>query len=451
MTAPELRTIPKALGRWDLVLLKVVAIVNINNVTPTAIYGRASLILWPMAFMAFFVPEAIAVLKLSKRYPGEGGIYLWTRKLFGEKHGFLSGWCYWTNNLFYIPVLLVYMAGILAFSGGDTTAGLVDGKLFVAGVAFGWLSFMTWLNIRGLRVGKWIQNIGGVGTAATVLLVLIAAVIAWTKGAASAPPPVSGVGWGMATNFSLMCYAFIGIELASTMGDEIRDPARDLKPAIFIAGGVSLLSYTLVTAAVLMIVPVGDLSVIQGIMQAVSSSASSAGIAWIVAPVAVLMGLSIGGATSAWFAGSSRIPFVAGLTNALPAGLGRVHPTYQSPHVALMTCAVIAGILTAMSLVGSSVNEAFQVLLMSSVVIQLVPFVYLFLGLVRMEGSGPGARLAGGVGLITTVTGMVAAFLPAPDVTNIAIFELKMLVGVLGPTTLGWWLFSRSQRAAPPA
>ncbi|MEK6597488.1 MAG: amino acid permease, partial [Gemmatimonadota bacterium] len=101
MTAPELRAIPKALGRWDLILLKVVAIVNINNVTPTAIYGRASLILWPLAFAAFFIPEAIAVLKMSKRYPGEGGIYLWTRKEFGEKHGFLSGWCYWTNNLFY--------------------------------------------------------------------------------------------------------------------------------------------------------------------------------------------------------------------------------------------------------------------------------------------------------------------------------------------------------------
>ena len=450
MTALELREIPKALGRWDLILLKVVAIVNINNVTPTAIYGRVSLILWPLAFAAFFIPEAIAVLTMSKRYPGEGGIYLWTRKEFGEKHGFLSGWCYWTNNLFYVPVLLVYMAGILAFSGGNATAGLVDQKVFVGGVAFGWLAFMTWLNIRGLRVGKWIQNIGGMGTAATVILVLVAAFIAWTKGAASVPPPVSGLGWGMTTNFSLMCYAFIGIELASTMGDEIRDPARDLKPAIFIAGGVSLASYTLVTAAVLMIVPVGDLSVIQGIMQAVGSSAASAGIGWIVAPVAILMGLSIGGATSAWFAGSSRIPFVAGLTSALPAGLGRVHPKYHSPHVALITCAILAGILTAMSLVGSSVNEAFQVLLMASVVIQLVPFGYLFLGLARMDGVGLTARVAGMVGLVTTLTGMVAAFRPAPDVVSVPIFELKMLVGVLGPTAIGWWLFTRSQASARP-
>lgn len=449
MTLEELREVPRTLGRLDLVLLKVVAIVNINNVTPTAIYGRVSLLLWPLAFAAFFVPEAIAVLEMSRRYPGEGGIYLWTREQFGEEHGFLSGWCYWTNNLFYIPVLLVYMAGILAFSGGAATAGLIEQKIFVATVAFGWLALITYLNIRGLQVGKWIQNIGGIGTAATVVLVLVAAAAAWMRGAASAPPPVAtGVGWNMATNFSVMCYAFIGIELASTMGAEIRRPQRDLKPAIFIAGAVSLASYVLVTGAVLVVVPIDQLGVIQGIMQAVSSSAAGAGVGWIVAPVAVLMGLSIGGATSAWFAGSSRIPFVAGLTKALPSSLGRVHPRFHSPHVALITCALLAGVFTAMSLVGSTVNEAFQVLLMASVVIQLVPFVYLFLGLARLDGVSAVARAAGIVGLLTTLFGMMAAFLPAPDVVSVIVFEAKMLVGVLGPTAIGWYLFRRAQQAA---
>src|SRR6185436_6531789 len=110
---------PRALGRWDLVLLKVVAIVNINNVPPVAVYGWASLGLWSLAFGAFFIPEAIAVLVLSRRYSCEGGICRWTGREFGDLHGFLSGWCYWTNNLFYVPVLLVYMAGIFGCAGGE--------------------------------------------------------------------------------------------------------------------------------------------------------------------------------------------------------------------------------------------------------------------------------------------------------------------------------------------
>src|SRR5437867_11240892 len=133
--------VPRTLGRWDLVLLKIVAIVNINNVPPVAVYGRTSLVLWAIAFATFFVPEAIAVLVLARRYPGEGGIYLWTRKEFGEAHGFLSGWCYWTNNLFYVPVLLVYMTGIFAFAAGESrSADLVTQKLFVGGVSCGWLA-----------------------------------------------------------------------------------------------------------------------------------------------------------------------------------------------------------------------------------------------------------------------------------------------------------------------
>ena len=137
MSAAQSLSMPRTLGRWDLVLLKVVAIVNINNVPPVAVYGRASLLLWVLAFVTFFVPEAVAVMFFARRYPGEGGIYLWTRREFGQAHGFLSGWCYWTNNLFYVPVLLVYMAGILAFAGGAShAADLVNQKIFVAAISF---------------------------------------------------------------------------------------------------------------------------------------------------------------------------------------------------------------------------------------------------------------------------------------------------------------------------
>jgi amino acid transporter len=440
--------IPRALGRWDLVLLKVVAIVNINNVPPTAVYGRTSLALWALAFVAFFIPEAVAVLTFSRKYPGEGGIYLWTRRQFGDAHGFLSGWCYWTNNLFYVPVLLVYMAGLFAFAGGEANAArLMDHRLFVAGVAFGWLALMAIANIRGLAVGKWIQNCGAIGTASSVALVLLAAAAAWANGTSVAAPVTTGLSWEMTTSFAVMCNAFVGIELASTMGDEIRDPERDLPPAIFIAGGVSLLSYVLVTGAVLMLVPIADLGIIQGVMQAVSAGARGTGLEWMTGPLAILLGISIGGAASAWFAGSSRIPFVAGLTSALPPALGRVHPRWHSPHVALTTCAILAACFTAVSLFGSTVAEAYQVLLKSAVVIQLIPFIYLFAGLIKVAPPASGMRVAGLVGLSATLVGTVAAFLPTSDVDNVLLFEIKMLVGVVGPTAVGWFLFNRTQRA----
>jgi amino acid transporter len=141
------------------------------------------------------------------------------------------------------------------------------------------------------------------------------------------------------------------------------------------------------------------------------------------------------------------VPFVAGLTMALPAALGRVHPRWHSPHVALVTCAVLAAAFTMFSLVGSSVAEAYQVLLKAAVVIQLIPFAYLFLALAKLDGVSRGARAAGSVGLLTTVIGLAAAFLPTADVTSVALFEAKMIVGVAGPIAVGWLLFRKAGRA----
>ena len=163
-------------------------------------------------------------------------------------------------------------------------------------------------------------------------------------------------------------------------------------------------------------------------------------------PLAIVMGLATGGAASAWFAGSSRIPFVAGLTSALPSALGRVHPRWHSPHVALSACALMAALFTAFSLAGSTVAEAYQVLLKAAVVIQLIPFIYLFLALARRPDAGAFARAAGIVGLCTTIVGLSAAFLPTSDVTSVVLFETKMIVGVAAPTSIGWFLFKRAQR-----
>jgi amino acid transporter len=163
------------------------------------------------------------------------------------------------------------------------------------------------------------------------------------------------------------------------------------------------------------------------------------------------MGLATGGAASAWFAGSSRILFVAGLTRALPPALGRVHPRWHSPHVALITCAVLASLFTAVSFAGSSVSEAYQVLLKSAVVIQLIPFVYLFVALLKTADPGAAARAAGIVGLCATLVGLAAAFVPTADVTSVPLFEAKMIAGVVVPTMLGWILFTRGRRTAGEA
>jgi amino acid transporter len=447
-TAAGDHTLPRTLRLRDLVLLKVAAIVNLSFIAPVAVYGRVTMAMWALAFLTFFVTGAAGVLTYAKRYPGEGGMYLWARKQFGEVHGFFSGWCYWINNLFYIPMQLVYVAGVLAYAGGAKWAGLVNEKWYVSTVAFGWLAVATGTNIRGLGVGKWVQNLGAVAALVTSALIVLAGTSAWLQGTAANPPFATGLGWETLSAFSVMCFAFVGFELASTMGDEMENPQRDLPRAVYVAGTIILTSYIVVTGAMLLLVPVHELGAIQGVMQAVEQGAARARADWVVFPIALALAFSIGGGASAWFSGSARVPFVAGIGNAMPAALGRVHPRWGSPYVALLTSGIVSAILIALTLIGSSVMEAYQVLLKASVVIQLVPFVYMFAGLMILDDVSMLKRVAGFVGLLTTVLGIVAAFIPTSDVDNALVFETKMLLGCLIPTAIGFILFARAQRAA---
>ena len=104
--APEL---PRTLTFRDLLLFKLVAIVNVDLLTPSASLGRPALWLWLAAFALFFVPEVVAVLTLAKRYPEEGGIL----RVGGtggsaRRNGFVSGWCSWAGQ----PLLLPHAAGL---------------------------------------------------------------------------------------------------------------------------------------------------------------------------------------------------------------------------------------------------------------------------------------------------------------------------------------------------
>jgi amino acid transporter len=437
--------LPRALGLRDLVLLKIVAVVNFSLIPAVSVFGLATLGVWVLAAAVFLLPSIVAVLAFARRYPGEGGVYLWTRRQFGELHGFVSGWCYWTNNLFFIPMQLLYLAGVAAFAGGDPE-GLGNDKVFVAAIAFGWLALATIANVRGLAVGKWVQNAGAVGTLLLGLLIVAAALSAAASGSAESPPATQPPGWSLLPAFSVMCLAFVGIELASTMGDEIRDPERNLPRAVSIAGAITLVSYVAVTAALLALVPWAEIGVVQGLMQALERGAARAGAGWLVAPIALFLALSIGGSVAAWFAGSARIPFVAGVDRALPAALGRVHPRWGSPAAALAVNAALSGVLTAVALAGSTVAEAYQQLLNSTVVIQLVPFLYVFAGLVRLEGVGGVARTLGALGFLATVLGIAVAFLPPDEVGNVRLYEAKLVGGILATIGVGLAFYARAAR-----
>ncbi len=458
--APGAFHLKRALGQWDLVLLFVVAVANLNVVPVIAADGPVTIWLWMLALLFFFWPQGLAVVELSNRYPQEGGIYLWTKKFFGDFHGFISGWCYWTNNIFYIPTLLVIVVGISVYVGGGHMQALGADKIYVAGMSVVLLWVMIWLNIRGLSIGKWINNLGGIGTAVTtVVLVGLALGVLRSHGATmhAADFNVRGADWHLINSFGFICFGLVGLELASVMGDEIEEPRKNVPRAVFWGGILSGILYVAATLSLLLAVPQREIGAVQGILQAVQSMAGKLSVLWIVPVVALVLTFAIAGTTSAWLSGSARIPFVAGLDSYLPSGLGKIHPKFDTPYVALIVQGVMTTAFLLISFVGSSVDQAYKLLLSLAVVLQLVPFLYMYGAIILIAAREPQPHghygrgtlwLAGLSGFVTTAIGMGVAFVPPADQST-WLFELKMAAGCVGLLGLGAFFFVFNSRRAP--
>ncbi len=431
------------MGRWDLVLLFVVAVFNLNVVPSIAANGGVTVWLWIISLLLFFWPQGIAVIELAQRYPGEGGVYLWAKEVFGDFHGFLSGWCYWTNNMMYVPTIMLYFVGVSVFVLGPGHQSLADNKVFALSASIVLLAILVVLNVIGLSVGKWINNFGAIGTffAAAVLIGL--GLIVWFRfgtTVTTADFQIPANPRFLLNSFGVICFGLVGLELASVMGDEIENPRRILPGAVAWGGILSGLLYIGATLTLLIAVSKQDISVLQGIVQAVSHMADKVGATWIVAPFAFLLSVSIAGIGSAWLAGSARIPFVAGLDSYMPSWLGRVHPKYSTPYSALIVHALVSMILIIVNFTAAGVQETFQKLLSLAVVLQLVPFLYMFGALLKLAAAPtftkarygrPTLLFAGASGLITTTMGIALAFFPAAQITSLLSYEVWMFGGTL--------------------
>src|SRR4051812_43775978 len=106
----------RELGLRDLVLFNVAALISTRWIGAAAHAGSGALSLWVLAAVFFLVPSALVVANLSRRFPEEGGFYIWTREAFGDWHAYVCGWFYYVNNLFWIPGVLVAALGMIASS-----------------------------------------------------------------------------------------------------------------------------------------------------------------------------------------------------------------------------------------------------------------------------------------------------------------------------------------------
>jgi amino acid transporter len=437
---PELA---RELSLRDLVLFNIAAVVGVRWLAAAAHAGSASLSLWVLAALFFFVPSALAVSRLAAVFPEEGGLYTWTKSSFGDWHGFLCGWCYWLSNLFYFPNLLLAGIGMAVYGFGARFAGLGNDRAFVVPVSLVilWAALLT--NLVGLRVGKWTEDLGGLATYASGALILVLGLAVWaTDGAATRIQIAPEWDWGRLNFWSQIAFAFGGLELGAILGGEIRDPQRTVPRAAWISGALIAAFYIAGTLAILAVLAPGQVNVLSGLTQAGSAAAGRLGLPWVGPLLAVLITVGVTGQLGARLAGSARIPFVIGLDHYLPPAFARLHPRWKTPHVAILTQGVACTVFLVAMQLGENLRTGYQLLVDMTVITYFIPFLYLFGAALRH-----GLRFSALAGIVVTLAGIVFSLIPPEGAGSPWLFDGKLLAGCALLVATGRMMFRKGRAA----
>ena len=350
MVAPH-AAFDRVLGRLDLLLFSVSAILTIDTLASAASMGVTWFTWWGITMLVFFVPYGLMTAELGAAWPGEGGLYVWVREGMGPRWGSTAAWFYWINNAYWIPSVYLIFAGTfetIFLEGKDTwrEAGIA--------ILLTWLTVL--LGVAKLEVSKWIPNVGAVVKVA----IFVALGVLGFGSLLSGRPPANDFSltqflprWSDSLAFlPVLLYNTLGFELMSSAGEEMRDPQKDVPRVILEAGLLICVVYTMGALGILLAVPLQDLSIVTGTWDALEVL----GRQWGRAGGALVLALGLGFLYACvanivtWSLGVNRVAAVTAEEGLLPSVLGRLHPRFKTPHMAF----IIMGLVSTALLVGNA-------------------------------------------------------------------------------------------------
>jgi amino acid transporter len=369
------------------------------------------------------------------------------------------------SNLPYFPAVLYFGAGSLlfAFPHGQRLSDRSSYYLIFSLVC---LALITFLNVIGLKFGKWLNSLGALGSWIPIFILLCLAAVSFSRYGSATRFTASSIrphlGLKDAIFWSTLFYAFAGCETGSFMSEEIKNARRAIPRALLISGVVLAISYIAGTTALLVALPSSAISGVGGFASAIQALGARLGLPWMIVLIALLIAISSIGGAAVYLSSTSRLPFVAGIDSYLPKAFGSVHPRWGTPWIAIIVYGIAGMLCALLSQAGSSVEGAYDLLVSMSIITYFIPFCFLFLAMIRLQrepappevirlpGGKPVAILLASIGLITTLFAIVLSVIPADNEPHKAMAVAKVLGStalMVGAGVIVFWSGRLRQRA----
>jgi len=442
----------KQLGLFDLVLTQVVFVVGTIWVGHAAKLGSEQNFFWILAILTFYLPLAAVVIFLNRLMPLEGGLYQWAKLAFNDLVAFMVAWNLWVFAISILAGIGLVVTTNISYAIGPQAAWMKEAKILITVVSIGLVVAMVLAATRGLGLGKWVHNAGGL-----LLMVTFAALIglpffALYQGTISEYhpfamqiPTLSAYNINVCSKLALG--ALTGFEYVAILAGETKAPARNIARSVVIAAPIIAVMFILGTSSVLAFVTPGTVDLISPIPQVLSIGFGSYG--W----VGKIISLTIIGVVvrqialmSIYFAGNTRLPMVAGWDSLLPKWFTRLHPKYKTPVNSILFVGAVTLVLGLLSLTGVGAQEAFQLLDNAGGVFYAVTYLVLFaIPIFGMKAFGVRCpiwlKIACASGFLVTVIYIGFTIVPIIEVVSPFRFAVKIISVVVLANVLGGFLY----------
>lgn len=375
-TRNETAELPRTIGLWSAIAILVGSVIGSGIFrSPAAIADRVPsvtgiMLVW-VAGGAFALCGALTVAELAAAFPRSGGPYVYLKEAWGRLPAFLYGWAELTiiRAAALGAIATTFAEYFMRALGNDpSVAPYADRVHYVAAAA---ILIVGTLNYCGVRWGTLLQNTTTMAKYGALLVIIGLAFFVTLTGDA---PAAAASGPGSTATVTAVPIAAFGLALVSVLwaydgwadlskvSGEVKDPQRVLPRAIIFGTVAVIAVYLLANVAYLSVLSVDGMRASRLVAADVASIAMGpAGLAFVVGAVMI----STFGTLNGSLLTGPRVLFGMAEHGSVFAHLGRVHPRFQTPHVAIATATILGA---AFVLVGTFENLA------DAFVTAIVPF-----------------------------------------------------------------------------
>ena len=440
------KSLRKPLGLVDLVLTQILFVVGSSWVGTAAKVGQAHLIIWLLAILLFYIPQAAVVIYLSNRMPLEGGIYQWTKLSFNEFAGFVVAWNVWFLSITVIALGGMFVTTNISYALG--AAWMPNNKWCVSSISSALVVGLGLVCLRGLSLGKWLHNVGALAMflvyAALIFLPLLGLARGEIKNYQPLPLalPTMSIFYCFNIFSKLSVGGLSGFEYVAILAGETRSPARDIGRSVLIASPIIALMFILGTSSVLTFVGNNPIDLIGPVPQTLRLGLQSFPIAGAIASMGILlMTVRTIASTSVHVTGSSRLPMVAGWDHLLPIWFSRLHPRYKTPINSIIFVGTLTLVIAIASQIGAGIQEAFQLVDNAANVFYGIVYFMMFaiplVGALGVRSKSIWLRLAAICGALVSLSAIFFTVYPIIDVPSPLTFGAKIATVTIVANAIG--------------